>query len=194
MSSIVFPAVSCTVSWYILCQIGALRSKPSALVGLARLAQKQRELSFLRERYKHNTFSQPPHYGRTTPEASFLPLRSIPHGRRHHSKTTFGIWRTQRSTYRTAENRVHQLSSCAFLRSPGGVWLDLTNCLFETEAGHGVTDMASFHLPREKKKSVGSVLIVESESLEEIQKFLEADVFYTNDIVSLVSCWMVIWS
>lgn len=70
--------------------------------------------------------------------------------------------------------------------------LDFTNCLFETEAGHGVTDMASFHLPREKKKSVGSVLIIESDSLEEIQKFLEADVFYTNDIVSLVSCWMII--
>lgn len=189
MSSIVFPAVSCTVSWDILCQIGALRSKLSALVGLARLAKKQRELSFLPD-----TFSQPPHYGRTTSEASFLPLRSIPHGRRHHSKTTFGIWRTQRSTYRTAENRVHQLRSCAFLRRPGGVLLDFTNCLFVTEAGHGVTDMASFNLPREKKKSVGSVLIIESESLEEVQQFLEADVFYTNGIVSLVSCWMIIRS
>ena len=51
-------------------------------------------------------------------------------------------------------------------------------------AGHTTSDLASYKLPFEKKKLVDSVLIFESESLEEVQKFIETDAYYTNDVVS----------
>lgn len=54
-----------------------------------------------------------------------------------------------------------------------------------TEAGHITTDLASFGLPHDKKKYVGSVLIIESETPEEVQKFIEADVYYKNEVVSV---------
>lgn len=40
-------------------------------------------------------------------------------------------------------------------------------------------------LPHDKKKYVGSVLIIESETPEEVQKFIEADVYYKNEVVSV---------
>lgn len=56
--------------------------------------------------------------------------------------------------------------------------------LCAAEAGHITTELASFGLPHDKKKYVGSVLIIESETPEEVQKFIEADVYYTNEVVS----------
>ena len=49
---------------------------------------------------------------------------------------------------------------------------------------HTTSDLASYKLPFEKKKLVASVLILESESLEDVQTFIETDAYYTNDVVS----------
>lgn len=52
-------------------------------------------------------------------------------------------------------------------------------------AGHTITDRDSLDLPVDKKVFTGSVVIFESETIQEVEKFIETDMFYKDDIVCL---------
>lgn len=55
-----------------------------------------------------------------------------------------------------------------------------------SEAGHAMSDLATIKQPFEKKRLVATSLIFESNSIEEVQKFIETDAYYTSDIVSTI--------
>lgn len=53
-------------------------------------------------------------------------------------------------------------------------------------AGHTITDRDSLDLPVDKKVFTGSVVIFESETIQEVEKFIETDMFYRDEIVCLL--------
>lgn len=46
--------------------------------------------------------------------------------------------------------------------------------------------------PGAEKKMIGSTLIFKAESIEEVRKLVEKDVYYTSGVVSFIHIWMIL--